>query len=237
MRQPQVRTVLIGTGAAIAVVAGGTAAYAVTYSPISSGVIHGCYGPANSAGSHKLVLQETTKACPAGTTAIKWNQKGPAGPQGPQGPQGAQGAQGPRGPSNAYLASNDDVANAGAGSFATVDSLSLSTGSYAVTAKVVPYEDGAPDDTIVCNLVAPDGTVVDQAYAALNNTSSGFTDQTVSLESTMVTSGGTASVQCLDDTGLATWFREKIMAIKVDTATPPAARIAHTAQVRHSTRP
>ena len=89
MRQPRLCTVLIGTGAAVALVAGGTAAYAVTTGPIdSSGVIHGCYYPANKGGSHKLVLQNAGTSCPTGTTAIKWNQKGPAGPTGPRGPAG-----------------------------------------------------------------------------------------------------------------------------------------------------
>ena len=81
MRQPRLRTVLIGTGAALALVAGGTAAYAVTAGPIdSSGVIHGCYTNAATNGSHKIVLQNVGTNCPSGTTAIKWNQKGPAGP-------------------------------------------------------------------------------------------------------------------------------------------------------------
>ena len=86
MRQPRLRTVLIGTGAALALVAGSTAVYAAIASPInSSGVINGCYYPANSAGSHRLVLQNVGTSCPSGTTAIKWNKKGPAGPQGPSG--------------------------------------------------------------------------------------------------------------------------------------------------------
>lgn len=87
MRQPRLRTVLIGTGAALALVAGGTAAYAVTSGPIdSSGVIHGCYTTTATNGSHKIVLQNVGTSCPSGTTAIKWNQKGPAGPPGPPGP-------------------------------------------------------------------------------------------------------------------------------------------------------
>jgi hypothetical protein len=94
---------LIGAGAALALVAGGTAAYAVTASPIdSSGVIHGCYTTTATNGSHKVVLQNVGTSCPSGTTAIKWNQKGPAGPPGPpgiQGPPGPQGSPGPQGPS------------------------------------------------------------------------------------------------------------------------------------------
>jgi hypothetical protein len=130
MRQPRLRTVLIGTGAALALVAGGTAAYAVTTGPIdSSGVIHGCYTTTATNGSHKIVLQNVGTNCPSGTTAIKWNQKGPAGPQGIQGPQGPPGPQGPAGPgllawayvnANGTVASssgNVTVANPGAGSY------------------------------------------------------------------------------------------------------------------------
>ena len=127
MRQPRLRTVLIGTGAALALVAGGTAAYAVTTGPIdSSGVIHGCYSAANAGGSHKLVLQNVGTSCPTGTTAIKWNQKGPAGQQGIQGPPGPPGPPGPGLLAWAYVNTNGTVAsssgnvtvaNPGAGSY------------------------------------------------------------------------------------------------------------------------
>src|SRR5215472_18234337 len=97
MRQPRLRTIMIATGATIALIGTGTA-YAAVAGPIdSSGVIHGCYYPATTGGSHKVVLQDTGTTCPSGTTAIKWNQKGPAGPPGPQGSQGATGPQGPPG--------------------------------------------------------------------------------------------------------------------------------------------
>jgi hypothetical protein len=112
MRQPRLRTVLIGTGAALALVAGGTAAYAVTSSPVDgSGAIHGCYYPANAGGSHKIVLQDVGTSCPGGTTAIKWNQKGPAGPQGIQGPPGPPGPAGPGLLAWAYVNANGTVAS------------------------------------------------------------------------------------------------------------------------------
>lgn len=92
MRQLRLRTVLIGTGAALALVTSGSAAYALTSSPIDgSGAIHGCYTTTATNGSHKIVLQNVGTSCPSGTTAIKWNQKGPAGPTGPQGPPGPAG--------------------------------------------------------------------------------------------------------------------------------------------------
>ena len=99
MRQPRLRTVLIATGAAIALVAGSTAAYAAIAGTVDgSGVIHGCYTNKAVDGSHVLVLQDASTACPAGTTAISWNQQGPAGVTGPQGPAGPAGATGPQGP-------------------------------------------------------------------------------------------------------------------------------------------
>ena len=129
MRRPRLRTVLIGTGAALALVAGGTAAYAVTTGPIDgSGVIHGCYYPANAGGSHKLVLQNVGTSCPTGTTAIKWNQKGPAGPTGPQGPTGTQGPAGPGLLAWAYVNANGTVAS----SSGNVTVANPSPGSYCI---------------------------------------------------------------------------------------------------------
>ena len=91
--------IVIGAAAALAVLGAGTAAgAAVLASPVdNSGVIHGCYYP-GTRGTHKIVLQDAGTNCPSGTTAIKWNKKGPAGPQGRQGNTGAPGAQGPPGP-------------------------------------------------------------------------------------------------------------------------------------------
>lgn len=104
MRQPRLRTVLIATGAAIALLAGGTTAYAAAAGPVDgSGIIHGCYTNKALNGSHAFVLQDAGSNCPQGTTAISWNQQGPAGaqgaqgPQGPAGPKGDTGAQGPPG--------------------------------------------------------------------------------------------------------------------------------------------
>lgn len=126
MRQPRLRTVLIGTGAALALVAGGTAAYAVTTGPIdSSGVIHGCYTNTATNGSHKIVLQNVGTSCPSGTTAIKWNQKGP---QGPQGPQGIQGPPGPGLLAWAYVNANGTVAS----SSGNVTVANPGSGSYCI---------------------------------------------------------------------------------------------------------
>jgi hypothetical protein len=101
------------TGAgALTVLAGGTAAgAAIAAAPVDgSGVIHGCYTTNAIKGSHAVVLQDSDTACPNSTTAIQWNQQGPAGPAGPagdagpagpQGPIGLTGATGPAGPAGA----------------------------------------------------------------------------------------------------------------------------------------
>ena len=92
------RRLMVSGAAALAVVAGGTAAgAAVTASPIRSEVIHGCWTTKAVHGSHVIELQDARTRCLRGTTAISWNQKGPAGPTGATGPQGAAGPQGPAG--------------------------------------------------------------------------------------------------------------------------------------------
>jgi hypothetical protein len=100
MRRPCSRTILIGSAAALVLLAGGTAAgAAIAGGPIDgSGMIHGCYTNKAFNGSHVFVLQDAGTTCPQGTTAIAWNQQGAAGPAGPTGPQGGTGATGPAGP-------------------------------------------------------------------------------------------------------------------------------------------
>jgi hypothetical protein len=96
-------TILISAGAGFALLAGGTTAgAAIASGPVDgAGAIHGCWTNAAVNGTHVLVLQDAGSACPKGTTAISWNQKGPAGatgPAGPAGPAGKAGDAGPQGP-------------------------------------------------------------------------------------------------------------------------------------------
>jgi hypothetical protein len=86
------RSMLISIAAAMALIAGGTAAGAAIAGPIDgSGVIHGCWTNAAFNGTHVFVLQDAGTTCPRATTAISWNQQGPAGPVGPAGPAGPAG--------------------------------------------------------------------------------------------------------------------------------------------------
>jgi hypothetical protein len=88
----------------VLVAGGGTAlGAAVGSSPVSGGMVYGCYTNAAVSGSHVMVLQNAGTTCPNGTTAVSWSQTGPAGatgatgatgPAGPTGPAGASGATG-----------------------------------------------------------------------------------------------------------------------------------------------
>jgi hypothetical protein len=83
-------TLALGAGTGIA-----AAAMMTSASPVdSSGVIHGCWTNRAIHGSHVFVLQNAGANCPQGTTAISWNQRGPAGAPGPAGPAGHPGAAG-----------------------------------------------------------------------------------------------------------------------------------------------
>src|SRR5689334_13362844 len=57
--------------------------------PGPNGVIHGCY--VKKTGALRVIGRG---ACPAGTAAISWNQRGPRGYTGPKGATGATGAAG-----------------------------------------------------------------------------------------------------------------------------------------------
>ena len=100
MRSPRLRRIVITGAAALALVAGGTAAgAAIASGPIDSqGVIHGCWTNAAINGTHVFVMQDAGTNCPKGTTAISWNQTGPQGPAGAAGRAGATGPAGPAGP-------------------------------------------------------------------------------------------------------------------------------------------
>jgi Collagen triple helix repeat (20 copies) len=104
----RLHTIVLTSAGALALVAGGTAAGAAIAGPVDgTGVVHACYTNAAAKGSHVVVLQDAGSSCPSGTTAVSWNQQGPAGPAGaagqagatgPAGPAGSQGPAGPQGP-------------------------------------------------------------------------------------------------------------------------------------------
>jgi len=91
------RTILIGAGAALVLVAGTTTA-AFASIPGSGGVISGCY--AKSGGALRVIDSSVT-ACKVGETSLNWNQQGPQGPAGPKGDTGPAGPAGPKGDTGA----------------------------------------------------------------------------------------------------------------------------------------
>ena len=113
-----IRRIVITVAAALALVAGGSAAgAAIAAGPVGSdGTIHGCWTNAAINGTHAFVLQDANSSCPKGTTAISWNDghrppgrrrlpaagpQGAKGDTGAQGPHGNDGAPGPAGPAGA----------------------------------------------------------------------------------------------------------------------------------------
>jgi hypothetical protein len=77
-------TFAVGGGATGAVIANGDV--------VTSGVIHACYiTKATPSGAHAVVLQNSSTRCPSGSSAIRWNEQGPAGPRGPSGATGHSG--------------------------------------------------------------------------------------------------------------------------------------------------
>jgi hypothetical protein len=183
---------LIGTGAALALLAGGTAAYAVTSSPIdSSGVIHGCYTSTATNGSHKIVLQDVGTSCPSGTTAIKWNQKGPAGPQGIQGPPGTVAGYFDTPNSITEIALNTN--------WATVATMNLPAGRFLVTAKeVIVGQALTTNDPVACLLRDGAGNLIDSSSTELDYVNNdAFNLETVVMTGA-TTIGGSMQIQCVD---------------------------------------
>jgi hypothetical protein len=98
MKWSRVRIIIISAASGFVLLAAGATAGAAVAGPIdSSGVIHGCYATTPTSGVLALHLVNAGTPCPAGMTAITWNQQGPAGATGPQGPAGPAGPQGPKG--------------------------------------------------------------------------------------------------------------------------------------------
>jgi hypothetical protein len=212
MRQPRLRTVLIGAGAALALVTGGTAAYAaVTAGPIdSSGAIHGCYYRATG-GLHKLVLRNVGRRCPRGTTAIKWNQKGP------------------RGIVTGYAASGGSVSLTS--SLTTVDTLNLPSGDFLLNAKAVVFGSLTGDDDYACYLVDGSGTAVDESYGKLSPGSSGADQGTLALTGP-TTAGGTIQLECADALGIATATDSVITAVPLGSVSGATSHLQHPQRLR-----
>jgi hypothetical protein len=159
---------LIGTGSAVALVAGGGIAYAVSVSsgPLdSSGVVHGCYTNQAINGSHVVVLQDAGTTCPKGTTAISWSQSGAAGPAGPAGATGAIGAAGPVGPAGPAGPKGDTgdtgpagpQGPAGTGLSNITDLGGLGCSTHDGQPGTIVVQPAAADNTIVLTCVAAGG--------------------------------------------------------------------------------
>jgi hypothetical protein len=167
MKWTRARVIVASATSAFVLLAAGTAAGAsITASPIDgSGVIHGCYTTKALDGSHVFVLQDAGTNCPSGTTAISWNQQGPAGATGPQGPPGPAGSQGPAGATGAQGPPGPTGAQGPAGT----SSLDALIGT--------PCDVGSPDQGVLQVTYASNGS----GSVTLNCQPSTLYDLTVSL--------------------------------------------------------
>jgi hypothetical protein len=71
-----------GAGVATAAISSSTGLVTTASSSpghVDSVVIHGCWTNTERHGSHAFVLLKAGASCPNGTTAVSWNQQGPAG--------------------------------------------------------------------------------------------------------------------------------------------------------------
>ena len=210
------RMALVSAGAAVVLAIGGTAAAAVISGPVDgNGVVHGCYSSAAIKGSHVIVLQDAGTTCPNGTTAVSWNQQGPAGTQGAT---GATGPAGPQGPAGATGAAGKDGAAGPAGpqgppgAAGGIDAMIGSPCDVSDTAntgtlniRYAPNADGTDSVSFVCEQSNPSYALTVTAYAPVTEECTGglvdqcepFTGNEVLTSSdgkVSVGSGGTQTV-------------------------------------------
>jgi Collagen triple helix repeat (20 copies) len=144
---------LAAGGLAAVLVAGGGTALAASSGPVSSsGLITGCYTNAAVNGSHALVLQDAGTSCPKGTSAVSWDEQGPAGPPGPagsQGPQGQTGHQGQTGPQGPQGQTGPEGPQGPAGQGATV--AQIASGDPNCTDGGASISDGTGHTAYACN--------------------------------------------------------------------------------------
>jgi hypothetical protein len=172
------------------VVAGATAAGAAVTaspSPIKSGVIHGCWATKAVHGSHVIKLQNAGTRCPRGTTAISWNQKGPAGPTGATGPRGAAGPEGPAGPGFDFTTASG------------TDGPALSAGTYFIVVKAAIADSNSGVPLLGNCAVFTSTDSFTSPFDALN-IAGGAADNVASISGMLVLSTGTTpAVACTSD--------------------------------------
>jgi len=179
---------------ALALTGAGVAGAAIASSgPVdSSGVVHGCYSNAEVNGSHAFVLQDAGTTCPKGTTAISFNQTGPAGsagPSGPPGPTGAAGSPGPSGPP---------------GTVSSLDSLNgIPCDSGAGTTQV-SYGSGGTI-TLTCATASPSPPPSSSPPLTASPDDNGFVDA-ISLSAGALGCGQSASYQLVSVGSSYAWF-------------------------------
>ena len=220
------RAVIIGA-AALALIAGGTAAgAAIAGGPVDgSGVIHGCFTTQALNGSHVFVLQDAGTNCPKGTTAISWNQAGPAGPAGPVGPAGATGPQGPPGANGTNGAAGGMDEGTVTPTIGSTDALTCAlsnvTGPDAASITTSPDTSGAYGcdiDGLPSGFI-PVPAVGTASSIAAATTGAPLTGSFLNVKPDMTTMD--VGLPCSEDSGLAC-YEEQTMVINWAAIPPPS---------------
>lgn len=195
---------LVVLGTVGLIVGGGGVALAqqiAASTPISSGIIHGCYSNHAVKGSRVLALQNAGSRCPKGTTAITWNQKGP---------RGAVGRTGSRGPAGPAGTAEGVATSSGTSTSLTTDpaftevlvsSAVPATGTYYLSATInVTVGTG---DTVIC--AAGDLSNVNDLPLAGETSSSGANSIPVNM-AVQLNAGDKILISCAQEGSSASTF-------------------------------
>jgi hypothetical protein len=209
-------------------------AMAVADSAATAIIYYGCV----SSSTGTTVIVTKAAVCPTGQYKISWNKvgpqgktglqgptglTGPAGPNGPIGPQGPTGPQGPAGVVNAGTSYSRAAVALSSTSATTVGFLSLLTGKYILTAKVIAYIPFAGEafDPVDCGLSDGNGNLLDEGYVTLYQPSYGsYAEQELTMTAALNQVGFNGpAVDCYDGNGIAYTYNVSMTAIAVDNLT------------------
>ena len=149
---------MLGTAAAILVLAGGIAYAAIAG---EDGTITACY---KANGILRVIDAEAGQTCTGSEQQLTWNQTGPQGPQGPPGPQGPQGPSGALG--DLFQSQRSATVDNYAGQDIVLEMGSLPAGSYSLDLAVAASAGAGPSSLPNRDLYCVFGTTQTNLAAA-----------------------------------------------------------------------
>jgi hypothetical protein len=182
----------------------------------------GAQGPAGPQGAPGAAGAAGTAgtAGPAGPAGVAGatgpvGATGPQGPSGPQGIPGIQGEPGPVGPSSAMSNYTNTSGLRIDTTKTTIDSLTLSAGSYVVMGATT-VTNSAANENAVCTL---DDSVAGELDKRFTSTSTTTDSGSLSLLAPLTTTGSTVKFDCTGGQTFTSVFNTHLMAIKLGSVT------------------